>query len=279
MISIDTLNEASELLLFALHELLSTRIINFPVVSEAESEVGLVYALKTFLYPITMSASHSSMKNHFASNGDSAEKISQLMVEPTEAQNANDKFVLKMGKIRLIQGHSTDGTINFKARTNAGKPNSNQYEELFLNESFKKQNFFDKVQSSRSQIQKPRQKNLTIGSKFHRPLIEPLSNQKRGGRLKDFQMRHYSPTSKYTGKSTDRTSLARHQQVYYANANICGLNAQEAFDHLLLMFENQSITGNYYWEYIRGESRHIRRSVRNAIQLAKEKQKYLGIPG
>ena len=58
LISIDTLNEASELLLFALHELLYTRIKNFPVVLEAESELGLVYALKKFLYPITMSASH-----------------------------------------------------------------------------------------------------------------------------------------------------------------------------------------------------------------------------
>ena len=158
-----------------------------------------------------------------------------------------------MGKSRLTQGPSTDGAINFKARSNAGKPNSDLYEESFLNESFKKQNFVDKGQSSRSQIPKPRQTNLTIESKFHRPLVEPLPHQKRGGRLKDFQMSYYSPTSKYTGKSTDRTSLARHQQVYYANANMWSLNAQEALDYLLLIFENHSIAGNYYWEYIRGK--------------------------
>ena len=64
------------------------------------------------------------MKNHFASNGDNTEKISQRMVEPNEAQSADDKFGLKVGKSRLTQGPSRDGTINFKARTNAGKPNS-----------------------------------------------------------------------------------------------------------------------------------------------------------
>ena len=31
-----------------------------------------------------------------------------------------------------------------------------------------------------------------------------------------------------------------------------GLNAQEGLDHLLLIFENLFIAGNYYWEYIHG---------------------------
>ena len=57
-----------------------------------------------------MSASHSSMMNHFGTDSDSTNKISLRMVEPGEAQNANDKFGLKMGKRRLVQGPSTDGS-------------------------------------------------------------------------------------------------------------------------------------------------------------------------
>ena len=31
---------------------------------------------------------------------------------------------------------------------------------------------------------------------------------------------------------------------------MCGLNAQEALGHLLLIFENQSSVGSYYREYV-----------------------------
>ena len=62
---------------------------------------------------------------------------------------------------------------------------------------------------------------------FYRPKPRSLESNTQGGRPKVMASYYSAKGSKYTGRALDGHSLALHQEMYYAYANICKLNAEQ----------------------------------------------------
>ncbi len=82
---------------------------------------------------------------------------------------------------------------------------------------------------------------------FSRARVIPLPHTRLvKGRTGDISKYYSTQGSRYTGRASDRHSLARHQVVLYAQAHICELNAQEALQCLIMLIEPQSLAGSFY---------------------------------
>ena len=79
--------------------------------------------------------------------------------------------------------------------------------------------------------------------KFMPPLPPSKEEKGRPGDIANF---YSSPQSKYTGKTSDKHSLARHRVVYYAQCNIAQLNAAQGLECLINMINTQSLAGTFY---------------------------------
>ncbi len=65
------------------------------------------------------------------------------------------------------------------------------------------------------------------------------------GRTGDLSKYYSTPSFLCTGWASDRHSLSRLQDVFYAPAHICELNAREALQCHILMIEPQSLAGTF----------------------------------
>ncbi len=74
------------------------------------------------------------------------------------------------------------------------------------------------------------------------PLPQTIHVKVRTG---DISKYYSTPGSSYTGRVSHRHSLARHQGVFYAQAHICDLNAQEALQGLIMMIELHALAGTF----------------------------------
>ena len=101
-----------------------------------------------------------------------------------------------------------------------------------------------------STISYPDEKSKYSKMKFIPPL--PPSGKEKG-RHGDIAKFYLSIQSKYTGKTSDNHSLAKHRVVYYAQCNIAQLNAAQGLECLINMINTQSLAGTFSLNEIFGQ--------------------------
>ncbi len=101
------------------------------------------------------------------------------------------------------------------------------------------------------------------------PLIR--TDKDRAGDIAKFCQ---STSAKYTGKTSDKQILSRHQVVYYAQFNIMQLTAAQGLDCLINMIDTQSLGGTFYFNGIVGQVRDLEEAFEKLFVWSRQSTNY-----
>jgi len=260
--------------LYTLYKLIRAKRPGFPEMTKQEAEDGLAMFLGKHLYPSSFAKEQSLLNkvpSHFSNDQSLASGSSppnnSVLETPTRHSNAENVSGNNLSTPRIALGPAEDGSIGFQNRSHPRAPiqpaqtihhenarpayrhpnrqgrndTRNDYERM-------RDDGRDLARYPHEVIQQPR------NSTFHRANIIPLPRHREGGKPKDMNS-FYNNRPKFSGRASENQSLARHQEQFYSFANMCGLNAQQGLDHLLIMIQPDSLAHSFYFSDIQGDTR------------------------
>jgi len=213
--------------LYTLYKLIRAKRPGFPEMTKQEAEDGLAMFLGKHLYPSSFAKEQSLLNkvpSHFSNDQSLASGSSppnnSVLETPTRHSNAENVSGNNLSTPRIALGPAEDGSIGFQ---------------------------------NRSHPRAPIQPAQTIHHENARPAYRHPNRQGRNDTRNDYErMRDDGrDLARYPHEVIpENQSLARHQEQFYSFANMCGLNAQQGLDHLLIMIQPDSLAHSFYFSDI-----------------------------